>query len=163
VTRALLRSSLVALWLPLALACASRIRSEVAVKPDTDLSRYHTFALLDAVHPPAGTPAAANHDLAERLVAERLIAQGLSPAADPRQADLLVEVVMGRRAQARLSGSSTGGGTAAGLMVTMSERTTGKVVFRGLAHETWSASMDPQTEIRKAVDSIAQEVAKQRR
>ena len=60
---------------------------------------------------------------------------------------------MGTRAKVRLSGGSTEG-TNAGLVVSFIDPKTRERLWHGLAYESWYDSMDPPTEIRKAVTSV---------
>lgn len=156
-------------WLPglaclvllvLGTACAPRLQGDVWVDEGADFARHHTFAVSDYKRPPAGTSAAENRALAERLVVAELEKRGFQrTSAD--SADMLLEVTLGARHKARTSGSSTWG-SLGGMDVVLLDRKTGRSLWRGWAAETWSESADAKTEIPKAVELLSTQAPQRR-
>jgi hypothetical protein len=159
-TRRPIRPLACLLALAAAAACAPKLQGDVWVDETADFSRYRTFAVSDYKRPAAGTPQAANRQLAEKLVVAELEERGFQQApAD--QADMLLEVTLGARHKARTSGSSTWG-TLGGMDVVLLDRKTGRSLWRGWAAETWSESAEASAEIPKAVELLSTQTPEKR-
>jgi hypothetical protein len=129
-------------------ACASRLRGETSYDEHADFAKYRTYALVPLE---SGSPAA--RTIAEREVKRALDAKGLR-AADRASADALVRVLLDRRRKTRLSGMASPGGDYVGMEVTLDDRKTGERVWSSWAAETYTDSLQVETEIPKAVDLI---------
>jgi hypothetical protein len=129
-------------------ACAGRLQGEVSYDEGTDFSRYRSFALV-----PHDTGSPAARGIADREVKRALEAKGLR-AADRASADLLVRVLLDRRHRARLSGSITQANEVVGMEVSLDERASGNRVWSSWAAESYSDSLEVETEIPKAVELI---------
>ncbi|MEN8184761.1 MAG: DUF4136 domain-containing protein [Myxococcota bacterium] len=129
----------------LALACAKpQLQSNVFFDHDADFPAFKTFAIAGGT---GGTDT--NRTLAEKEVRKGLAAKGLR-AVDAGQADLLVQVDLGRRAKVRLSGAGSRG-EYAGIVIGMRTRKANALVWQAVAALTYYESLDPAVEIPKAV------------
>ena len=128
-------------------ACASQLQNDIFFDPQAKLDTSRSLAFTTGS---GGTDA--NRKIAGTEIRTLLAAKGYQ-FTDPGRADLLIRFDMGRRAKVKLSGSATHGENA-GLVVEIVDPATGRTLWHGLAYESWYDSMDPATEIRKAVGSV---------
>lgn len=146
------RLASVASLLALALvACANpRLQTHMYYDHEIDFSKISTFAIVGG---DGGT--AENRALAERGLREGLEAKGLS-AASAEQADVLVQVDLGRRSKVRMSGGMSTG-EYAGLAVTLRERRSGDVAWHAVAAMTYYDSLVAAQEIPKAIALVLED------
>lgn len=128
-------------------SCASQFQNEVFFTPDVDFAAMKSLAFIEQG---GGTPA--NRKIARQEIESVLEAKGFR-FTEKSGADLLVHYTLGTKAKVRLSGRSSHG-TNAGLVVIFIDPKSQRPLWHGLAYESWYDSMDPPTEIRKAVDEV---------
>lgn len=139
--------------LALATGCASRLSGDVRYDQDVDFAALKTFAFekdLDA------TPEArrANVGTARAAIEKSLTAKGYR-FVDRGAADVWIKIASGRINKSSSSGQA-GWGTYGGIQLDM-VRPDGSFLWEGWAVETWRESMDPATEIEKAVALILEQ------
>ena len=128
-------------------SCASQFQTDVFYTPGVDFSAMRSLAFVEEG---GGEPA--DRETARQEIQRALEAKGFR-FTEKSEADLLLHFALGTRAKVRLSGQATHG-TDAGLIIDFVDPKTARPLWHGLAYESWYDSMDPATEIRKAVAEV---------
>ena len=152
-TARLLAPALV-LWLAGLVGCASRLDSGGYFDHQIDFARFETFGFAPeplSAPDPSGTMQR-DRRITRAVILEELAAKGMTRVeTDP---DLVVVYHVGTRSKVRVSGRSTEG-EAGILVIHFRDPAIDQIVWQGWAEESfYASSMDPATEIRKAVSLI---------